>query len=307
MRNIIARALISAVLYGFISSVGVAQEFEAETLTVAASSLLPGELLKGDHYTIEETVIIQGYMNQYTVHSDYGEFAAVGDRAVRVLIGEINAISQLNKATTESVGTAAAIGAVSNTADSLVALATDPVGTINNLSAGVSRFFKRTSKAANEVSEQAKRKANGGDETDNEEPDVTTQLASSYLGIGKAHREIAQELNVDPYSSNQVLQAELARVAKVYGSVGKLTDLLIPVPAILTTAVSVSDMVWSLSPTDLLIMNQEKLTALGFDPILIERFIENEFYSPTEQTFLVASIDALDQADNREVLLEMAV
>ena len=47
------------------------------------------------------------------------------------------------------------------------------------------------------------------------------------MGIGKAHRELAREMKVDPYSDNVILQAELNRVAQISGSVGKITNILI--------------------------------------------------------------------------------
>ena len=290
-------------------------DYDAATLTHPVSDLVTAELISGDVYTIDDTVTVQGYMNHYTVQSDFGQFTAIGDRALRKLIGEIIAIAQLKEMDSLSVGTDAAIGAVADTATSVVALATDPIGTVNNLSAGVSRFFKRTSMTVSVVSEKATETvtdavsgdAAGGEKESGDEPGVTTQLASSYLGIGKAQREIARELQVDPYSDNQMLQVELQRVAKISGTVGKLTNILIPIPSVVGTAATVSDMVWNLSPTDLLIQNQEKLTALGFDPGLIERFFASKLFSPSEQTVLVASIESLDGATNREILLETAL
>ena len=86
------------------------------------------------------------------------------------------------------------------------------------------------------------------------------------MGVGKAHRELARELEVDPYSDNAILQAELSRVAKFAGSVGKFTNILIPIPSVVGTAATINDLVWSLSTTDLLIQNEEKLKALGYVP-----------------------------------------
>ena len=315
MKHIISTSMTALLVAGVYGGLVGAADYDAATLTQSVSDLLTAELISGDVYTIDDTVTVQGYMNHYTVQSDFGQFTAVGDRALRKLIGEIIAIAQLKAMDSLSVGTDAAIGAVADTATSVVALATDPIGTVNNLSAGVSRFFKRTSMTASVVSEKATEKvtdavsgdAAGGEEESGDEPSVTTQLASSYLGIGKAQREIAQELQVDPYSDNQVLQAELQRVAQVSGTVGKLTNILIPIPSVIGTAATVSDMVWNLSATDLLIQNQEKLTALGFDPGLIERFFESKMYSPSAQTVMVASIEALDQASNREIFLETSL
>ena len=278
-----------------------AADYEPETMTVPASSQLDANQLQGEHYSIVDDVLVSGYMNHYTVNSDYGQFTAVGNRKLKKLLHEIDAIAELKKMTSVSVGTDAAIGAVADTGESLVALATDPVGSINNLGAGVSRLFKRTSKTAKQVSSQVSDTVSdtvsGEDDEDGDDAsasDMTSQLTSAYLGIGKAQRQIASELKVDPYSDNPVLQAELARVAKVSGTVGKVTNILIPIPSVVGTAAIVSDMVWNLSPTDLLIQNQETLKALGYSDELIQEFFSNKVYSPTEQTAFVAAVKSLD-------------
>ena len=200
------------------------------------------------------------------------------------------------------------------------------------MSAGVSRFFKRTTRTAKNVGsevtesvgesnsgdEQSGEEQKGDDENDADEndadgdskdgddPGLSTQLASSFMGVGKAHRELARELEVDPYSDNAILQAELSRVAKIAGSVGKFTNILIPIPSVVGTAANMNDLVWSLSPIDLLIQNEEKLKALGYTVELIQTFFSNKVFSPTKQTAIVAALASLDIAKGREVLLIIA-
>lgn len=295
----------------------LAGDYDPETMTVKAASLLPAEMLKGKHYSIADDVLVSGYMNYYTVNSDYGEFTAVGDRNLKILLHEIDAIAELKGMTSAGVGTDAVVGAVTDTGKSVGALVTNPVGTVQNMGAGVSRFFKRTAKTTKDVGQQVSQKdsdedqdedsGEDADEKDGEEqPGVTTTVANAFLGVGKAHRKIAQELSVDPYSDNPVLQAELDRVAQISGTVGRLSKILMPIPSVVSAASSVSKMVWSLSPTDLLIQNQETLKKLGYDKKLIEKFFSNKVYSPTEQTILVVSIKALDKVKGREMLLQNA-
>lgn len=306
--------LLMAVLS--VSHAASSADYEPDTLTVPASSLLAADILQGGHYKIADEVLISGYMNHYTVESDFGPFTAIGNRNLKKLLHEIIAIAELKKMTSVSVGTDAAVDAVADTGKSLAALASDPAGSLNNLGAGVSRLFKRTKKTAKDVSAQASEAeteaANGKEESseskeNNSETDMTSQLASSYLGIGKAQRKIASELKVDPYSDNPVLQAELARVAKISGTVGKVTKILIPIPSVVGTAASVSNLVWNLSPADLLIQNQETLKALGYSESLIQQFFSNSFYSPTEQTAFVAAVKSLNEAKGSEILLQNAV
>lgn len=309
-----ASLLLSALL---ISAVAFPGDYDPETMNVTAASLLPPEMLKGTHYSIADDVLVSGYMNYYTVNSDYGQFTAVGNRNLKKLLHEIDAIAALKTMTSAGVGTDAVVGVVTDTGKSLGALVTNPVGTVQNMGAGVSRFFKRTAKTTKDVGNQVSQKDS---ETDSEEdtgadpeankadkqPGVSTSVANAFLGIGKAHRKIAEELRVDPYSYNTVLQAELDRVAQISGTVGKVSKILLPIPSIVSTATSVSNMVWGLSPTDLLIQNQETLKKLGYDKKLIEQFFSNKVYSPTEQTILVAAVKSLDQVKGREILLQSA-
>jgi hypothetical protein len=65
----------------------------------------------------------------------------------------------------------------------------------------------------------------------------------------------------------------------------------------------VNDMVWSLSPMDLMIQNEEKLETLGYTDEVIEQFFSNKILSPSERTVFVAALESLDTAQGREVLL----
>ena len=318
-------AVVSAIL---IASAAQASSFEPATMTVSASSILEPSLLKGEFYTIQDSVTVDGYMNHYKVDSDFGPFTVVGDRALRKLLREIYAIAELKKMTSMSAGTDAAVGAVVDTGKSVVNLVTNPVDSAKGMSAGVSRFFKRTTRTvvnvSSKVTESVSESFSGDDQSDEEQklddeniadnggeeeddPSLSTQLTSSILGVGKAHRELARELKIDPYSSNAILQAELNRVAKISGSVGTLTSFLLPIPSVVGTAASISDMVWSLSPIDLLIQNEEKMKALGYTDELMQKFFSNEVFSPTKQTAIVAALASLDKAKGREVLLNIAI
>jgi len=315
-----AGVLVSALL---VSATALSGDYDPETLTVAAASLLPAEMLQGTHYRIADDVRVSGYMNYYTVNSDFGPFTAAGNRNLKKLLHEIDAIAELKTMTSAGVGTDAVVGVVTDTGKSVGALVTNPVGTVQNVGAGVSRFFKRTAKTTKDVGKQVSQTGSGtgedkddkadtdteadpSAEADSEQPGVSASVANAFLGIGKAHRKIAEQLGVDPYSANPVLQAELDRVAQISGTVGRVSKVFLPIPSIVSTAGSVSKMVWELSPTDLLIQNQETLEKLGYDKTLIEQFFSNKFYSPTEQTILVEAVKALDQVKNREILLQSA-
>lgn len=128
----------------FVVSAAQAANFEPATMTVSASSILDPGVLEGEHYKITESVTVDGYMNHYTVDSEFGPFSVVGDQALKKLLHEIDAIAELRKMTSLSTGTDAAVGVIVDTEKSVVNLATHPVESAKGMSAGVSRFFKRS-------------------------------------------------------------------------------------------------------------------------------------------------------------------
>ena len=131
-------------------------------------------------------------------------------------------------------------------------------------------------------------------------------FAKSYFGIGSAHRKLAKELEVDPYSTNKVLQSELSSMANyaAAGSFGiKLVMPSIPGAGLVT---NVQDLVWNLSARDLKLRNEKALAEMGADEALVERFMDNPHFTPTDQTRVVAGLEALGGADGRVIAVKNA-
>ena len=63
----------------------------------SAKDILPAGVLKGAFYRVRDVVPTDGYTDQWKVDSDFGPFEVDGDGALRKLIGEIHAISELKK------------------------------------------------------------------------------------------------------------------------------------------------------------------------------------------------------------------
>jgi hypothetical protein len=233
---------------------------------------------------------------------------------LKKLLHELDAIAELRKRSATDAGTDAVAGVVTDTGDSLIRIAADPAGTAQGIGGGVSRFFKRTKRSAENLADTAsdtvkddeKDKEQADEESDIDEAEVAQQVAESYLGVGEAQRELARELGVDPYSRNEVLQDELHRVAQISGTVGKVTKMLLPMPAMVSAAQNVSNLVWSLSPTDLLIQNEETMQGLGYRKKEIKTFFSNRAFTPTQQTAFVAALESLDEVNGRELFLDMA-
>jgi hypothetical protein len=95
------QAFVLAALVGLAVVAGLivpsrAEQFEAPVNRKAAETI-PAELLRGPNYSVRQTVVSYGYMNQWTLDSDFGTFKAVGEGALRARIREIYAIAELEK------------------------------------------------------------------------------------------------------------------------------------------------------------------------------------------------------------------
>ena len=66
-------------------------------VTFKASQLLSPELLAGPHHKVDEVVRNDGYLNIYTIHSEYGDVEATSTAKLRKYVHEINAVARMKE------------------------------------------------------------------------------------------------------------------------------------------------------------------------------------------------------------------
>ena len=295
---------------GSIAGSAVAASFEPDTVTFQAGNLVDKSILRGPNHTLRNKVINKGYMNNYVIDSPFGEFSVIGDWAAVNMVHEIDAIAELKKMSKTGVLAQSAAEAAQKPVNAAKQLVEQPAETVKGIPAGVGRLFSRAAdvvgEAAQKTSEAAKSEGGDGSSTTDATTDAGTELAKGYLGVGAAHRKLARELEVDPYSTNKVLQAELASMAR-YAAAGSFgTKLIMPSIPGASVVANVNDMVWNLNARDLKLRNEKSLAAIGADKALIERFIENPHYTPTDQTRVVSSLEALAGTKGRAIAVDKA-
>ena len=215
-----------------------------------------------------------------------------------------------------------AADSVINPFRSAINIATHPVDTVKGVPGGIVTFFKKvyysgekvviiTGKTAKNVGVTV---AGSGDE-DGEGTEVFSDLTGNvayladwYLGISGGERRLAKKLGVDPYTSNPELAAELKRVAK-YDRIGRfgLGFVDIPSPSGMGYVKDVNHYVWDKDPKELRDFNKQNLLEMGIDEVLVEKFLDSPYYSPTFQTTIVFSMLELPDVSNREEIIEDAV
>jgi hypothetical protein len=269
--------------------------FEVDPIR-SAVELLPPSLLTGPHYRIEPLVITSGFANRYVITSDYGDFDVRGDRMLRTRIREIEALAALDEMSKTAAFADAAGNALKSPFVATWNLITNPVDTILGIPTGAWNAIKKTSQLA-----QGERGA------------LEDSGVLALIGFEAKKRQIANELGVDPYSSNRVLQKQLNRFAWA-AYLGGLPYLFVPFvddsDFQKTSAESADELAETLliySPEDLRRLNRIELAVMGVPEPLSDELIGHPWYSPRHATVLVEALAALDLTQNRSAFIEAAV
>ncbi len=292
-------------------------EFE-EAADLRAPDVLSEDLLKGDHHTVEDRVRNDGYLNYYSIKSDYGEFEAISTQMLRTRVGEINALAELDDLSKTEVFIKAASDAGVGQIKALAQFAAHPVTTVVGIPSGIGRMFKRYSRQAGDAVDATKEFVAGDDEEaaedgeGDEDEESTTEkavgLAESSFGVSGAERAWAQKLGTDPYSSNETLRAAVKEVAWA-DRLGRFGMGFAGIPEIPGADIigEVNEAVWSKDPYELQDLNRARLVATGAEETLIEEYIENARMSPSQQTLLTAAIAEIEGAEGRDRILRQAL
>jgi len=136
------------------------------------------------------------------------------------------------------------------------------------------------------------------------------------IGFGKAKREWAYRLGVDPYSSNVQLQGELNRLGWLSLAGGLSVRLpLMAVPGGASIALTVTntsdDMKRELrdeTPEAIRIKNRKALISdFEVDEAVAEEFVNHSWYSPSAQLEIVESLSAMSDVGDRSAFIELSV
>ncbi len=135
---------------------------------------------------------------------------------LRIRIGEINALAELDELSQTEVFIKAAADAGVGQLKSIKQFATHPVETVVGIPSGIGRMFKRYLRQASEVVGATKEIVDDADQTNGEKEDDSNSavdLTERFFGVSGAERAWARKLGTDPYSTNETLRAAIKEVA----------------------------------------------------------------------------------------------
>jgi hypothetical protein len=300
MRNIALKhvsGLMAAAVNAWLAlgtTCAVAAQIE-EPSTTSAAEIVGGQL-RGANYEIGDTVRSDGFLYIFSLNTAYGRYQVEGLYMLKARLRELGAVAALEQMNKSQAYLDAASKAAMKPVNLAVGLVTNPVATVEQSMSGVGALFGRIGSGA----------ANIGHDPDN--------IADSALGVSSAKRKIANKLGVDPYSDFKPLADALDDMARVT-ALGDLTVsgafMAIPggagmVMSYSKTGQQVEQMVLEKTPSELRDANKAKLTAMGVPGPAIAAFLDNAFYTPMDQTSIVASLVKMNGVANRGVFVTRA-
>ena len=283
--------------------------FEAPPV-IKASLLLPPDMLSGPLYKVDGEVPTDGLMGHFTLRSELGTFVVVGRELLRIRIAELPAIQQLNNMSKSQVFVEALARATAKPIESAVGMITNPVETVQNIPAGVSRLFNRIGLGVEKIT-QATADPN---QTDAQRAETAMSrvgtAAITALGFEQGRRQLAKSLGVDPYTTNPVLAEKLTDIAWVAFSgrvaVNAMVTVFVPASIAISGTSFTHDLVYDTPAADLIIMNHQKMLAMGASEAQAQALLNNRRYSLSVLTSLVTELELLPRVTGRPQVIVLA-
>lgn len=324
--------LVTSALILSLPVIGLCADFEVPPVLSAAETVKE-QPLETDIYKIQERVRTDGFMALYSIASPHGEFTAFGPGMLNTRLNEIRALAALHAMQEDDRFVDAAEDTAKDTASNIRRLVNKPKETLTGVPEGVGRFFKRTGRTlktgVQKLADVREGRLPGMDDAETSNlpggtlagtnPDVNLtesvlnasgDAAVNILGFDKQRRRLAQELAVDPYTTNAILAEKLDEVtwAAFAGGLGvNVLTSLIPGGFVLATSSRLSDWVWDTAPGDLRVEIESALLDMGFAQSDVDRFLRHSFYTMSMQAVLTKSLEKLDGVRGRTDLMPLVL
>jgi hypothetical protein len=240
---------------------------------------------------------------------------------VATRVREVYAIAKLRELSQTDAFSSALKKAATAPVDAVEKIVDHPVETLKGIPGGVTRkvrgLYYSGRKAAHKVdTEVEEHKEKDGEQgaasesaaaaDDESNTDKAKSTAKDYSGYTSAYRELAKSLQVDPYTTNPVLKAELTRLSRAAFAAGLGFKMVVPIPHAIGVVGSVSGLVWDTSPAELERLNNLALKDMGIDKDSRLEFFAAEALTPTSQTIIVENLKKLGSLPGRDAFVAVA-
>jgi hypothetical protein len=251
---------------------------------VETKMFISADLMSGPLHSVGDFAENDGMNNTYFLYSGNDASAVTTGIALRTRIREIYAIDKLRQMSKTDEFARAMANAGKQKIEGVVGIVTNPIGTIQNIPLGASRFFGR-------IGEGLKGGRTGGE----------GNAVQNMIGISKAKVALAVKLGVSPYTYNQELQKQLtsnARAMAMGGLVVSAATAAVGGPAgDVLTGLNVNQTLQQTlvnsTPDDLRILNRKKLFALNVTRENADAILMHPWYSPWAGTIMIDALSTI--------------
>jgi hypothetical protein len=175
-------------------------------------------IIDSAYYRVSPQVENDGFNNHYQIeNSDPGSIIVVTSEFSLERLHELNIIMAIGEIKQTDAFVKGFQASVDTTMKATEQAFNDPEKAVENLEKGFSRFLDNVGAT---VSEYSKNKNNDSDKKSSDK-----SMIKEYLGVYSEKRKLAVEFNVDPYSSNEVLQKHLEDLATAVVAGGASLDV----------------------------------------------------------------------------------
>jgi hypothetical protein len=262
---------------------------------IKTSDLIPADLEKGPGYTVDPLVSTEGYLGNFTMNTSFGAMKIRGINLLKIRVSEVPAMQELENVSKTEVFAKSMANAAVKPLKSIQKAAENPVETVKGIPSGFGRFFKKTAKAIEKGVDAAKNSdENSGGKSS------SGNAAKELAGLNRTRRTWAKQLQIDPYTTNPVLNKQLDDIALATFAGGMTVRVSVPKPpAAIRWTVRISNLVWDNPPEDLEEINKKKMRTMGVPDSEIKAFQKNPHWTITLQTMLVDAIEQLPSIPGR--------
>ena len=297
-RQIIQLSFVVILLFASAAEVCWA-EFE-EPGPLSAALLFSNNILRGEHYKIDDQVKNDGLFNHFEVESSFGRFSPSSNSGLLILINEIRAIAEMKQIETDDTVVNSLKQTGVSTVEGVKHLFDEPEETLQGAAAGISSLFNRAKQAIGK----------------RDVADVEDSRAKQLIGFSRSKGEIATRYGVNVYSRNQVLQDELERLAWAdyaggiaFGAArGALTSGFGGMLLSTSEAARLLNEAINTTPASKLwVDNKNKLISMGMNEDTVTLFLNNHVFSPALTTIITNALELMDGVENLELLLKISL
>jgi len=278
---------------------GLAEDtVKAVPIHLEAADVLPKELLKGPNYHIKPSVKNDGFSNVYEVTTtEHGAFKAESTAELKLRIGELRALAAMEEISQAKEFGSGAWEAAKAPVKGAANMVTSPIDTTKSIFTGTGRFL-----------------GNIGRSIVSSDPHQDNVLKTA-LGYDGAKRAYAYEFGVDPYSSFKPMTDRVGQLARAtvaggitvsMGMSSATSGTFGTVLFISKTSEQMRQVVRDNPPGVVAKMNREKLEKMGIKKPLIDAFLGNYTYNPSEATMLVGELASMGSVLGRDVFISAA-